>query len=152
YELDNHLGSATLELDTSGNPISYEEYHPYGTTAYRATTSVLAKNPKRYAFTGKERDESTGLYYHGARYYAPWLGRWVSTDPARARIAADPARVNRTGSYAYVDDNPIRFDDPSGNDKRDKVGTATLYETETNIFETPIQTGRKPRTDAIDKE
>jgi RHS repeat-associated protein len=24
----------------------------------------------------------SGLYYHGARYYVPWLGRWVSTDPS----------------------------------------------------------------------
>ena len=33
-------------------------------------------------FTGKERDDSTGFYYYGARYYAPWTGRWLSAgDP-----------------------------------------------------------------------
>ena len=37
--------------------------------------------PKRYRYTGKERDEENDLYYHGARYYAPWLGRWTSPDP-----------------------------------------------------------------------
>jgi hypothetical protein len=36
---------------------------------------------KRYRYTGKERDEESGLYYHGARYYAPWLGRWTAIDP-----------------------------------------------------------------------
>ena len=36
---------------------------------------------KRYRFTGMERDEESGLAHHGARYYAPWLGRWLSCDP-----------------------------------------------------------------------
>ncbi len=35
---------------------------------------------KRYRYTGKERDEENGFTYHGARYYAPWLGRWISFD------------------------------------------------------------------------
>jgi RHS repeat-associated protein len=37
--------------------------------------------PKRYRFTGQERDEESNLNHHGARYYAPWLGRWASADP-----------------------------------------------------------------------
>jgi insecticidal toxin complex protein TccC len=32
-------------------------------------------------YSGKERD-ATGLYYYGFRYYAPWLQRWISPDPA----------------------------------------------------------------------
>ena len=36
YQLGNHLGSATLELDDAGQVISYEEYHPYGSTSYQA--------------------------------------------------------------------------------------------------------------------
>ena len=36
YQLGNHLGSASLELDRDGAVISYEEYHPYGTTAFQA--------------------------------------------------------------------------------------------------------------------
>lgn len=36
YQCSNHLGSAMLELDDEGLVISYEEYHPYGTSAYRA--------------------------------------------------------------------------------------------------------------------
>jgi RHS repeat-associated protein len=33
---------------------------------------------KRYRYTGKERDDSSGLCYYGARYLAPWLARWIS--------------------------------------------------------------------------
>ena len=77
YQLDNHLGSASVEVNQDGNVLSYEEYHPYGTTAYQARSSVAEVSLKRYRYTGKERDEETGLCYHGARYYAPWLGRWT---------------------------------------------------------------------------
>ena len=81
YQFGNHLGSASLELDDQAQIISYEEYTP---TAARRIRRCAARprRPKRYRYTGKERDEESGLYYHGARYYAPWLGRWVSCDPA----------------------------------------------------------------------
>jgi hypothetical protein len=34
YQYANYLGSAVLETDENGIPLSYEEYHPYGTSAY----------------------------------------------------------------------------------------------------------------------
>jgi len=86
--------------------ISYEEYHPYGTSAYRAVVSGVEVSAKRYRYTGKERDEETGLYYHGARYLAPWLGRWVSADPA--------GLLDGAGVYSYVKGNPVRLSDPRG--------------------------------------
>jgi len=58
----------------------YEEYHPYGSTAWWAGSSALVSQ-KRYRYTGMERDEETGLQCHGVRYYAPWIGRWTSADP-----------------------------------------------------------------------
>ncbi|MGE3288890.1 MAG: SpvB/TcaC N-terminal domain-containing protein [Pseudonocardia sp.] len=106
YQLDNHLGSACLELDADAAVLSYEEYYPYGATSYQAGPSVAEVSLKRYRYTGKERDEETGLGYHGARYYAPWLGRWTSSDPA--------GLVDGPNRYAYVRDNPIRLIDPSG--------------------------------------
>jgi hypothetical protein len=59
--LANHLGSSTLETDETGLVLSYEEYHPFGTTAYQATLSSLPSSAKRYRFCGKERDEESGL-------------------------------------------------------------------------------------------
>ncbi|OHV58803.1 SpvB/TcaC N-terminal domain-containing protein [Pseudofrankia sp. BMG5.36] len=104
YQHANHLGSATVELDQSGDLISYEEYYPYGCTALSFTrTGVL---PKRYRYTTKERDEETGLTYHGARYYAPWLTRWTACDP---RGPSDGLNV-----YGYVRCNPGILSDPSG--------------------------------------
>lgn len=86
YQYDNHLGSACLELDATGQIISYEEYHPFGTTSYRSGRSESEVSLKRYKYNGKERDEETGLYYYGARYYAAWLGRWTSVDPLAGEV------------------------------------------------------------------
>jgi RHS repeat-associated protein len=106
YQLGNHLGSASLELDEIGNVISYEEYYPYGSTSYQGGRNVAEVSLKRYRYTGKERDEESGLYYHGARYYAAWLGRWISCDPIRIG--------KNTDLYVFVDNSPIYLLDPSG--------------------------------------
>ena len=105
YQLDDHLGSARVEVDGSAALLTYEEYHPYGTTAFRASAGASGFAPKRYRYTGKERDEETGLYYYGARYYPPWLARWTACDSSGAD------GLNR---YAYVRCNPITFNDPDG--------------------------------------
>jgi RHS repeat-associated protein len=106
YQLSNHLGSASLELDDKANVISYEEYYPYGSTAYQAVDKSIKAAAKRYRYTGKERDEETGLYYHGARYYAPWLGRWTSCDPAGI--------VDSSNVYGYVSARPLILHDGDG--------------------------------------
>lgn len=107
FQFGNHLSSASLEVDDMAQVVSYEEYHPYGTTSYRATNSAIEVSPKRYRYTGKERDEETGLYYHGARYYAPWLGRWCSVDPSAARTPG-------LSTYVAFANSPTNFVDPDG--------------------------------------
>ena len=109
YQFSNHLGSASLELDDQAQIISYEEYTPYGSTSYQALRPQL-ETPKRYRFTGKERDEETGLNYHGARYYAPWLGRWTSCDAV--------GLVDGSNLYQYTRNNPIVLQDTTGFDSR----------------------------------
>ncbi|MFD4444743.1 SpvB/TcaC N-terminal domain-containing protein [Nocardia sp. NPDC058519] len=105
YQFGNHLGSASLELDEQAKIISYEEYAPYGSSTYQAVRSQT-ETAKRYRYTGKERDSESGLYYHGARYCAAWLGRWTNCDPIG--ITDGPC------VYVYCGANPIRLHDPSG--------------------------------------
>ncbi|MDY0393071.1 MAG: RHS repeat-associated core domain-containing protein, partial [Candidatus Bipolaricaulis sp.] len=81
YQYSNHLGSASLELDENALIISYEEYHPFGTTSYHSGNNETEVKRKRYRYVGKERDDETGLYNYGFRMYAPWLGRFISVDP-----------------------------------------------------------------------
>jgi RHS repeat-associated protein len=106
YQFGNHLDSACLELDASAAIISYEEYYPYGSTSFQAVSSSIEVSAKRYRYTGKERDEETGLYYHGARYYAPWLGRWTSCDPA--------GMVDGPNLFQYARSNPVCGVDRAG--------------------------------------
>ncbi len=105
YQFGNHLGSASLELDIQGEVISYEEYYPYGSTSFQAVRSQT-EAPKRYRYTGKERDEESGLYYHGVRYYAVWLGRWAGCDPA--------GTTDGINLYIYAKDRPIIYVDREG--------------------------------------
>src|SRR5690606_8518512 len=74
--------------------------------AYQAKNATVRSAAKRYRYTGMERDEETGLEYHSARYYMPWLGRWLSPDPIGI---GDGVNV-----YRYARSNPIRYTDPSG--------------------------------------
>jgi RHS repeat-associated protein len=106
YQYCNHLGSACLELDHGAAIISYEEYHPYGTSALRAMTGGIEAPPSRYRFTGMEKDEESGLGYHGKRFYVPWLGRWASADPQ--------GLVDGLNVYGYVQGNPVGRIDRSG--------------------------------------
>ena len=53
YQYDNHLSSASLELDQTGAIISYEEYHPFGTTSYRSGRTETETSQKRYKYVGR---------------------------------------------------------------------------------------------------
>jgi len=79
YHLGDHLGSSHLVVggdDVTGHTfINFEEFYSYGETSFGSF------GRKRYRYSGKERDEESGLYYYGSRYLAPWLARWVSCDP-----------------------------------------------------------------------
>lgn len=110
YQLSNHLGSASLELDSAGEIISYEEYFPYGSTSYQAVRNGIEGSTKRYRYTSQERDEETGLSYHHARYYAPWLGRWTSVDP----VFLDDYLNSDHQPYVYVQNRSIVASDPTG--------------------------------------
>lgn len=83
YSVEDHLGSNLMELDQQAQLISHEGYYPFGATAWMAASSAVDADYKTVRYSGKEMDVS-GLYYYGARYYAAWLQRWISADPAGA--------------------------------------------------------------------
>ncbi|MBS1789169.1 MAG: toxin [Acidobacteria bacterium] len=105
YQFGDRLGSVGLELDNQAQIVSYEEYTAYGSTSYQ-TVRNQAETHKRYRYTGKERDEETGLNYHTARYYIPWIGRWISADPA--------GLIDSNDLYVYSLNRPTKLLDLKG--------------------------------------
>jgi RHS repeat-associated protein len=120
FHLVDHLASSTVVIDGFGTFTNREEYTPYGETSFGS----FAK--KRYRFTGKERDEESGLSYHSARYCASWLGRWINNDPLEVE--------GGTNLFAYAFGNPTRFVDPLGTQPTEEpplVGHETIEVTGT---------------------
>lgn len=109
YTLSDHLGSSTLELDDKGELISQESYYPFGGTAWWAARSAVEAKYKTIRYSGKERDVS-GLYYYGFRYYAPWLFRWLNTDPADS--------IDGPNLFIFVGNNPTSYIDAQGREKK----------------------------------
>ncbi|MBN4866757.1 MULTISPECIES: RHS repeat-associated core domain-containing protein [Providencia] len=106
YSINALAGSGDLELDQSGQLMSYEEYYPYGGTAIWAARSALEGEDKTHRYSGKERD-ATGLYYYGYRYYQPWCGRWLSADPGGTVDGLNLFRMARNNPLKYKDNNGL---------------------------------------------
>jgi RHS repeat-associated protein len=102
YYHTDHLGSTRVMTDESGTPLCEISYRPFGQAEKRG-------DGKNSLYTGKD-DDSTGLYYFGARYYDPQNGRWIERD-LKGGVLENPASLNR---YVYCYNNPLLYVDPDG--------------------------------------
>jgi RHS repeat-associated protein len=107
YVLADHLGSSNVLIDDSGSLVSFEEYYPFGETSFGS----YAK--KRYRYVGKEKDEESGLYYYGARYFQPWSCRFISVDPLAAKYPFYTP-------YQYAGNKPVTKIDRDGLEEKGK--------------------------------
>ncbi len=90
-------------MSFKGTAPAITKYYPYGEC--RNSTGDLGTDK---LFTGQRLDD-TGLYYYGARYYDPTIGRFISADPVIKSL--NPQNFNR---YSYVLNNPLKYIDPPG--------------------------------------
>jgi len=104
YYHQDGLGSTRLITDQSGNIVTEVSYEPFG-------EDTITGEEDSYLYTGKEKD-STGLYYYGARYYDPEIGRFTTRDPLQGKMRS-PQTQNR---YTYCLNNPLKYIDPQGLD------------------------------------
>jgi len=100
YHADG-LGSITSLTNADGNVVQTYSYDSFGNITQTGSIS------QPYAFTGREYDSETGMYFYRARYYDPKVGRFVTKD----LIGFAGGDVNL---YAYVRNNPVLWIDPSG--------------------------------------
>jgi RHS repeat-associated protein len=113
YYVGDHLGTAQMEMSSGGWPVWMGQFTPYGQELDAGTTT------DKWKFTGKERDEESGLDYFGARYYGSGMGRFMSPDwaekaePIPYSKLDDPQSLN---FYAYVHNNPVNSVDTDGHD------------------------------------
>jgi RHS repeat-associated protein len=103
YLLGDHLGSTSAVADRAGNLVARTLYEPWGETRFED-----GESPTDYAFTGQMVEGD--LYYYGARWYDPLLGRFVQPDT----IVPSAQGTQAFDRYAYVNNNPLRYTDPSG--------------------------------------
>ena len=99
----NHLGSTNLVTNSTGDTVETTSYDPYG--------DVVEGGTSRYLYTGKEKDAETNFEYYGARYYYPYMTRFIQCDSIKPDLY-NPQALN---CYSYVLNNPYKYVDPSGN-------------------------------------
>ena len=101
----DHLGSTSILTNASGVKEEDLVYYPYGETYTNTGTANVV-----YKYTGKELDDSTGLYFYESRYYDATLGRFIAADT----IVPDPTNPQAFNRYSYAFNNPVRYSDPTG--------------------------------------
>jgi len=118
YHHGDHLGSTNVitEGNTSaihsgityakGDIVQRFEYSPYGQESYVLNPSLDLE----VSYTGQDYDVESGLYYYNARYYNPQLGRFIQPDT----MIPDPTNLQAYNRYSYVQNNPLKYTDPSG--------------------------------------
>jgi RHS repeat-associated protein len=104
FLLTDHLGSTAITATSGGGWYSELRYYPWGGTRYSTGTT-----PTSYRYTG-QREAEVGLYYYGARFYDPALGRFIQADT----IIPNPGDPPSFDRFAYVRNSPLNYIDPSG--------------------------------------
>ena len=162
YLTPDHLGSTRLVTGEDQSVLSRHDYLPFGeeigaglgnrgqATGVTGYTASRADGPAQ-KFTGKERDNESGLDYFQARYFSGAGGRFTSADPENA--SGDPADPQSWNGYAYARNNPLLYIDPDGRtfEVCQSDGDCTTYAVDSEFYrflkEEKLQFDPEPETD-----
>ena len=106
YVHQDHLGSTSVTTNGSGASTSARTYLPFG-----SERSSSGSDPTNRLYTGQRFDDPVDLYFYNARYYDQNIGRFISADS----IVSNPTSSQGWNRYSYVQNNPLKYTDPSGN-------------------------------------
>ena len=106
----DHLGSSNVVTDMKGAVVERSEFYPFGAVRHEQRRGFESV----YKFTGKEKDRETGLNYFEARYYLPYVGKFISVDPYTSFHDNSVHHLKNSTAYSYVNNQPVILIDPSG--------------------------------------
>jgi RHS repeat-associated protein len=115
YLLSDHIGSSSVTTDANGVKTASALYKAFGET--RFSSGNLGTD---YKFTGQREEASLGIYYFNARWMDPSLGRFTSPDSI---VPTSTQGTQAWDRYAFVNNNPVRYNDPTGHDISGWCGT-----------------------------
>jgi RHS repeat-associated protein len=125
----DHLGSTSIITDKVGVATQFVCYMPFGEPL---VDEHVSRKEMPYKFNGKEIDEETGLYYYGARYYDAGIGVWYGVDVLGEKHP-------NIGGYAYCNNNPILYCDPTGMSGKISIYCAGVNSARTSKDETQFR-------------
>jgi RHS repeat-associated protein len=116
----DRVGSTLALTSGAGAVTDAYAYSPYGVLLGHTGTS-----PQPFTYVGKfgvRGEPAANLYHMRARYYDPVSARFLCHDPLWPRLA----ETRSLDSYAYVNENPLAFIDPKGEDGGGDMGLAIM--------------------------
>ncbi|NUN04658.1 MAG: PKD domain-containing protein [Bdellovibrio sp.] len=118
YEfIKDHVGSVKAVSDSAGNIVQRIHYSAFGEVLGLVSpdnSADLSSAPPlrtHFAYTGREFDEESGLYYYRARYYDAATGRFIQQDPHPGKLSSALSVINK---YVYANNNGVNYVDPDG--------------------------------------
>lgn len=107
YYLKDHLGNIRASVRQDGSIGQVQDYYAFG-LEMNPGNSYTASPVNQHKYNGKEKQEETGQYDYGARFYDPVIGRWNTVDGmAEKYVSSSP--------YHYAANNPVSNYDIDGN-------------------------------------
>ena len=112
------LNTVMTQTNQTQDALTQYGYSPYGESTVKSGDNNALNSTNSNTYTARE-DDQTGLVFYRARLFDPVLKRFISEDPI--------GMAGGTNMYAYVNNSPLNFSDPSGNDPWAKDPGQTWY-------------------------
>lgn len=106
YTFKDHLGSILSVFDDNSEKVFEADYDPWGVQEVKVNTIGLLRG-----YTGHEMLSEFGIINMNGRLYDPVLGRFFSPDS----YVQFPGLTQSHNRYSYCLNNPLKYNDPSGN-------------------------------------
>ena len=110
FLLSDHLGGTNVVVSSSGEEEYRLLYRAFGEQRNTINGEVEEETLTDYRYTGQLEQADVGLYYYGARWYDPALGRFTQPDT----LIPQPGNPLDWDRYAYVRNSPVNYTDPTG--------------------------------------